>query len=49
MLNIYSRTVYDVQVSENNNLFNDTKQYRIILRECGGRLGNRLFMFATAY
>ncbi|CAF1348362.1 unnamed protein product [Adineta steineri] len=49
MLNIYSRTVYDVQVWKNNNLFNDTKQCRIILRECGGRVGNCLFMFATAY
>ncbi|CAF1486054.1 unnamed protein product [Adineta steineri] len=49
MLNIYSRTVYDVQVSENNNLFNDTKQCRIILRQRGGRLGNLLFMFASAY
>ncbi|CAF4204168.1 unnamed protein product, partial [Adineta steineri] len=49
MLNIYSRTVYDVQVWKNNNLFNDTKQCRIILRQRGGRLGNRLFMFATAY
>ncbi|CAF4365765.1 unnamed protein product, partial [Adineta steineri] len=49
ILNIYSRTVYDVQVWKNNNLFNDTKQCRIILRQRGGRLGNRLFMFATAY
>ncbi|CAF1436755.1 unnamed protein product [Adineta steineri] len=49
MLNIYSRTVYDLRLWKNNNLFNDTKQCRIILHERGGRLGNRLFMFASAY
>ncbi|CAF4051858.1 unnamed protein product, partial [Adineta steineri] len=49
MLIIYSRTVHDVQVWKNNNLFNDTKQCRIILRGRAGRFGNCLFMFASAY
>ncbi|CAF1260477.1 unnamed protein product [Adineta steineri] len=37
------------QTLKSNNLFNDTKQCRIILRGRAGRLGNCLFLFASAY
>ncbi|CAF4111866.1 unnamed protein product, partial [Adineta steineri] len=36
-------------VNRNKTTFNDSKQCRIILRERSGRLGNHLFIFASAY
>ncbi|CAF1254208.1 unnamed protein product [Adineta steineri] len=49
MLNIRSKSVDNLQLSKNKMLLNDSKECHIILRERGGRLGNRLFMFASAY
>ncbi|CAF1371880.1 unnamed protein product [Adineta steineri] len=49
LLNIHPKSVSILQLWKNRTLFNDTRQCRIILRERSGRLGNRLFMFASAY
>ncbi|CAF1122214.1 unnamed protein product [Adineta steineri] len=49
MLNIRSKSLYILQLRKNKITFNDSKECRIILRERSGRLGNRLFMFASAY
>jgi len=38
-----------LRLRKNNTLVNNTKRCVIILRERTGRLGNRLFMFASAY
>ncbi|CAF1125472.1 unnamed protein product [Adineta steineri] len=49
LLNIHSRSVYTLQFWKNKTIFYDSKECHIILRERSGRLGNHLFMFASAY
>ncbi|CAF4197943.1 unnamed protein product, partial [Adineta steineri] len=49
LLNIHSKSLYILQSWKNETIFNDSKECYIILRERSGRLGNRLFMFASAY
>ncbi|CAF0935039.1 unnamed protein product [Adineta steineri] len=49
LLNIHSKSLYTLHLLKNKTIFNDSKECYIILRERGGRLGNRLFMFASAY
>ncbi|CAF1104514.1 unnamed protein product, partial [Adineta steineri] len=49
LLNIHSKSLYILQLWKNKTIFNDSKECYIILRERSGRLGNRLFMFASAY
>ncbi|CAF0885631.1 unnamed protein product [Adineta steineri] len=50
LLNIHSKSLYILQSWKNKTIIlNDSKECYIILRERSGRLGNRLFMFASAY
>ncbi|CAF1046605.1 unnamed protein product [Adineta steineri] len=49
MLSIHFQSVNILQLLKNKIVFNATKQCTIILRERNGRLGNRLFLFASAY
>jgi galactoside 2-L-fucosyltransferase 1/2 len=44
-----SKAPYISRLWKNSTLVNNAKRCVIILRERGGRLGNRLFMFASAY